>query len=121
MDTFETAASRIGEWVVLTVRGELDMVTGPVLSEAISTAFVSSPALVIDVSGLQFIDSTGLTVLMVARNDAAAIGGSLRIVTGPAGAARRLLAMTAMDQVFDVAVDVATATSGSSVKPQPQG
>jgi anti-anti-sigma factor len=74
--------------------------------EAIEQA-ESGPAnlLVLDLSELEFIDSTGLEVVLRAARRAHDDGRRL-IVQRPSSYVRRLLAMTAIDQSLDVVEDV---------------
>jgi anti-sigma B factor antagonist len=54
--------------VVLDLAGELDMATAPLLLSAIEGAELESAALVVfDLQRLQFIDSTGLRIILLAR------------------------------------------------------
>lgn len=54
-----------GGSLVLEVHGELDIVTSPLLHEALVTARVTDAAsIVVDLLGVSFIDSTGLHVLI---------------------------------------------------------
>ena len=64
-----------------------------------------SGLLVLDLSKLDFIDSTGLEVLLRAARRAHDSGRRL-IVARPSRYVRRLLEMTAIDQSLDVVEDV---------------
>ncbi|HWF49936.1 MAG TPA: STAS domain-containing protein [Solirubrobacteraceae bacterium] len=50
--------------VTLTITGELDLSTGPVLSESIELLRRDMKALTLDLSELSFMDSTGLRLLI---------------------------------------------------------
>jgi anti-anti-sigma factor len=50
---------------VLTVRGELDLATAPLLQEQID-ALAEAP--IVDLTGVDFVDSTGLRVLITAHD-----------------------------------------------------
>jgi anti-sigma B factor antagonist len=64
--------------VVLT--GELDMASSPDLADVLETLVASGPAeLVIDLSGLSFIDSSGLAVLVATQNALAEKGRHLSV------------------------------------------
>jgi anti-anti-sigma factor len=65
----------------------------------------SAGLLVLDLSELDFIDSTGLEVILRAARRAHDEGRRL-IVQRPSGYVRRLLEMTAIDQSLDVVEDV---------------
>ncbi len=65
--------------IVLTVAGEIDMATSPVLENAVRDALTRTPKrLVIDLSGAEFFSSAGITVLMLAHSNRA--GVALRVV-----------------------------------------
>jgi anti-sigma B factor antagonist len=73
---------------------------------AIEQAEANSPGLlVLDLSQLEFIDSTGLEVILRAARRAHDAGRRL-IVRRPSRYVRRLLEMTAIDQSLDVVEDV---------------
>ena len=73
---------------------------------AIEEAEASDAALLIlDLSALDFIDSTGLEVMLRAARRAHDEGRRL-IVQRPSRYVRRLLEMTAIDQTLDVVEDV---------------
>jgi anti-anti-sigma factor len=60
---FATTARRIGDVLVVSPTGELDMATAPELEEAIERAQGGS-AIVVDLRELTFIDSTGIRALV---------------------------------------------------------
>ena len=90
------------EWIYLdggvfvTLFGELDTASAPVLRDCLAH-LVSEGAtyLEVDVSGLVFIDSTGLTVLMEQWHRLQALGGSLALLS-PAPAILRMLDVTGL-------------------------
>jgi anti-sigma B factor antagonist len=87
-----------GTTCVLQLRGELDVCSRESLRAAISSAFKRCPEiLVLDLSALEFIDCSGLSVLMWAHHVLAANCGQL-LVTGCPLAAGRLIRLTGADQ-----------------------
>jgi anti-anti-sigma factor len=63
--------SRRGSVVVLHVTGELDMLSSPSLAESITSALRERPpALIVDLSGVRFLGSAGLSVLIGAYDQA---------------------------------------------------
>jgi anti-anti-sigma factor len=60
----------------------------------------SSPV-VIDLSKLEFIDSAGLGMLLLARDEASKASRSL-VLRGPAGQVKRMFGVTKFDALFDV-------------------
>ncbi|WP_228838738.1 STAS domain-containing protein [Nocardia amamiensis] len=85
--------------VIVTVHGEIDMASAPLLQAALDEVLRGTPpAVVVDMSNVGFLGSAGLSVL-VAASEAAGSGG-LRVV--PSDAARRPIELTALDQLLRV-------------------
>lgn len=79
---------------LLAVRGELDLASTPSLEQELERVRESAPSLIIiDLRELEFMDSTGLSVLIRAHQQAQQAGGKLGIVNG-SRQIRRLLALT---------------------------
>jgi anti-sigma B factor antagonist len=56
---------RQGRELILTLKGELDLATAPVLDDELTRAQTTdAPAIVVDLEQLDFIDSSGLGVLL---------------------------------------------------------
>lgn len=104
---FDVATSSDGGAQVFLLSGELDIATADRLTaelEAVETA--ADARRVIDLSGLTFMDSTGLRVLIAANRSAAEGGYELVIVTGESPA-RRVLELTRMDEHMRVVATLA--------------
>ena len=68
--SFQVAKQQIDGAVVLTVSGEVDMLSAPQLAEAVHTALETRPAAVIvDLSKVDFLASAGMTVLVSALDE----------------------------------------------------
>jgi anti-sigma B factor antagonist len=66
--------------VVLAVRGNLDVDSAAVLTTTLDQILDRpAPRVVIDLSGVEFCDSTGLSAFVVGHRQAAAAGGWLRL------------------------------------------
>ncbi|ORW30121.1 anti-anti-sigma factor [Mycobacterium paraense] len=66
--TFDVGKHQVDDAVVLTVSGEVDMLSAPQLAEAIRAAQAAGPAaLVIDLTKVDFLASAGMTVLVTAQ------------------------------------------------------
>jgi anti-sigma B factor antagonist len=91
-----------GEPVIVTLPQEVDLSSsGSVWDDLF--AVLNSPGLVIaDLSGTIFCDSTGMRMLVVARNRAEFSGATLRIVVRPGGAVARSLAVVGFDRVLPI-------------------
>ncbi|MEU1015081.1 STAS domain-containing protein [Streptomyces sp. NPDC005900] len=87
---------------VLHVSGALDYEQSADLREQLHTLVLSSgQSLVIDLSGLDFCDSSGITALLAARQRAHAAGAELTLLDVPANTLR-ILAVAGLDQVFAI-------------------
>ncbi|MFF0479268.1 STAS domain-containing protein [Streptomyces sp. NPDC004284] len=95
--------------VLLTPVGELDHHTAELLRTPLDAALDADRArLVVDCSGLEFCDSTGLNVLLGARLRAQAAGGGVHLV-GMRPAVARVFHITGADAVFTLHETLATA------------
>jgi anti-sigma B factor antagonist len=66
--------------VVVGVRGSLDIDSAPVLVTTLDQALDRpAPRVVVDLSGVDFCDSTGLSAFVLGHNRASAAGGWLRL------------------------------------------
>ncbi|MFG2424863.1 STAS domain-containing protein [Streptomyces sp. NPDC048448] len=94
---------------VLHVAGELDYATAGALREQVER-LVLSPGqdLVIDLSGLEYCDSTGITALLAARQRAQAVGADMALAAVPTNTLR-ILTIAGLDQVFTIRPGICTA------------
>jgi anti-sigma B factor antagonist len=91
-----------GETLVFKLRGSLDLATAPTVRAALAEATEKgSHHLIVDLTQLEFLDSTGLGVLIGAHRRAAERGGSFRLVVSE-GPISRLLNITGLIAVFAV-------------------
>src|SRR5215212_4904587 len=91
---FEVCCVEEGEAARLELRGELDMATAPVLERVIKTAARSHPdRIVLDLSGLSFVDVSGLRAILDAARSARRDGRSV-VITNPMPHIVRLLELT---------------------------
>ncbi|GGQ13680.1 STAS domain-containing protein [Streptomyces griseomycini] len=105
MKPLTITASHVPAGLVLEVAGDLDYTNAQRLRHAAQeTALPPGRRLVVDLSELEFCDSSGITALIAVRNHALATGSEMVLVAVPAGT-RRLLHMTGLDQVFDMRDD----------------
>ncbi|GHH65187.1 anti-sigma-B factor antagonist [Streptosporangium violaceochromogenes] len=87
----------------MTIVGEIDLYTSPGLQAEFARLLQESPAtyVVIDMSGVEFCDSTGMNVLLSALKRLRERGGSLELAA-PRPAVRKILQVTGLDSVFTV-------------------
>lgn len=91
-----------GGTLIFKLRGSLDLATAPTVRAALSDATdKGSNHLIVDLTQLEFLDSTGLGVLIGAHRRAAERGGSLRLCVSD-GPIARLLNITGLIAVFSV-------------------
>ena len=94
---------------VLRVCGEVDLATGPLLWERISAVIADgSTNLVLDLVEMAFIDSTGLSVLVMTMRRLQDVGGQL-VLRSPCRMAMRLFQLTGLSQLLEIEGDVALA------------
>jgi anti-sigma B factor antagonist len=88
--------------------GELDLSTVAKVQEELRRIEVSSPAtLVVDLSKLTFLDSTGLRCIVTADERAREEGRRIVIVRGP-DAVQRVFAITRLDDRLEMVDDVSS-------------
>jgi anti-sigma B factor antagonist len=86
--------------------GELDLSTVAKVQEELRRVEASSPAtLVVDLSKLTFLDSTGLRCIVTADERARAEGRRIVIVRGP-DAVQRVFAITRLEERLEMVDDV---------------
>jgi anti-sigma B factor antagonist len=87
---------------VISVRGEIHVTTAPRFAEHLNAAIESGhTAIVLDMTGVEFIDSTGLSVLLNGLRQVGQRRGKLALVcTNPT--VLRLFQITNLDSTFDI-------------------
>jgi anti-sigma B factor antagonist len=91
-----------GGHAVVTANGELDLYTAPRLQTELAALLRENiDRVVVDLSGVEFCDSTGMNVLLAAMKRAKEKGGVLELAA-PRPAVRRILQVTGLDTVFTV-------------------
>jgi anti-sigma B factor antagonist len=98
----EITTRRDGDSVTIALDGELDLVTGTKLDAAIRDAEESEiGAIVLDLSELSFVDSTGLKFLLEADARNRADGNRLTFVPPEHPGVKKLLAVTGTTKLFE--------------------
>lgn len=112
MDRFAVSVGESGEGrTVVTVRGELDLATADRLWVELETVLLSRNLVVLDGSGISFLDSSGLRVLLQAGKRAAADGVSFRLVA-PQPAVQRVLELAGASGHLETRESVPAALEG---------
>lgn len=90
--------STVGSATVVSVRGELDLHTAPELDAALKQVAASqAPILVVDLGGVEFMDSTGLSTIVAAVAASRRYGGQVRVVAAT-DKIKKVFTLTGVDQ-----------------------
>ncbi|MEV0182478.1 STAS domain-containing protein [Streptomyces sp. NPDC050625] len=114
---FKVTGIERGDWAVLRVSGELDLVTSPVLRQRVHDVVAEGHhELVLDLSEVFFCDSSGVGVLIAARRLIRSCRGRLRLILPALGTAdgshvNRVFAALGVRRLFDVYPDLESATT----------
>lgn len=106
----ESSPSENGAERILSVRGEVDIATVGELEDKISSIGDPRAGLILDLTSTDFMDSSGLRLLVSTHERFAAEGGRFRLAVGP-GPISRLLEVTGLMGHLDVHDTVEEATS----------
>ncbi len=98
--------------VVVTLDGALDVVDAARVAAALAEAAACGRELIVDMTGLVFIDSSGVAALLHARKQARVTGGEVLLVA-PQRQVLRYLTLTGLTDVFRVCASVDEAAGGS--------
>ncbi|MFJ7150367.1 STAS domain-containing protein [Streptomyces sp. NPDC100445] len=109
-----TRTERWGEGgFAITVTGDLDRHTTTRLTDCLrSVPRTPAPTVLLDLSGVTFIDSTGLTCLLQAQRAVTGTGGRLELIA-PSPRVTHMPDITGIGQVFTVHPDLRAAHDGT--------
>jgi anti-anti-sigma factor len=94
--TIELESRSPGE-ATLRLAGELDLVTSPTLREELARHHARGHRVVLDLADVEFVDSTGLVLLMESARDS---GGNVALRRNISPAVARLFEVTKTEQLF---------------------
>jgi anti-anti-sigma factor len=108
-----------GGAITLTVTGELDLLSSPVLERALADA--EGDPVIVDLRGLEFMDSTGLHVLIQAHQRLHDAGRRLAVVRAGAHV-QRLFDLTGVSESLTIvdSPDAALATCEGDLASKPE-
>jgi anti-sigma B factor antagonist len=87
---------------VVELEGEIDLSTSPVFKETVYRVIESgNKDVIIDLNGLEFMDSTGLGVLVAALKKTSMEGGSIRLICSKRNIIK-VFTITGLDKVFAI-------------------
>ncbi|MEU2586165.1 STAS domain-containing protein [Streptomyces avermitilis] len=117
---FKVTEGKRGDWAVLQVAGEMDLMTSPVMRQRVHDAVADGQrSLVLDLSEVLFCDSSGVGVLIATRRLIRSCQGRLRLILPAQGAedgshVNRVLAALGVRRLFDVHPNLASAVDEES-------
>lgn len=97
-EQLQVEVRRAPDRVILALTGELDMASAPLLQGAVEAADLNASELVVlDLKGLEFVDSTGLRVILAVRKLCGERGQELAVTQG-SQQVERLLSVTGVGE-----------------------
>jgi anti-anti-sigma factor len=106
VEPFSIELDERGERIVVTPRGELDMASAPELEQALLPRIEEGGWVVLDLRTLDFIDSSGLRVVVGAHRSAEDRGGRFTCVRGePGTTVHRIVEIAGIDGVIEMVDD----------------
>jgi anti-sigma B factor antagonist len=103
------SAYTIGDAYVVAPVGEVDVAAAPALGRMLGDAVREGHVdLVVDLSGVTFMDSSGLSVLLNASRRTIRAGGRLRLAS-PNADIQRVMTLTRLDTTFPIYPSLAAA------------
>jgi anti-sigma B factor antagonist len=123
LDLDEFAAMRYEEedgTQIVSVTGEVDLSSAPRLAELMWRARRQAGGdphhVVVDLSGVEFIDTAGLEVLLEEWNSSRQFDGRMCLVV-PEGPITRLLEVTSLSEPFDLYAELGAAVDSYALSP----
>jgi anti-sigma B factor antagonist len=109
-EEFSIAASDRHGRAHLTLRGELDLATAPELEQLVNERLDGGQEVVVDLRALEFMDSSGIRVLVAAHARAGRNGTRLFVVRpGPGTAVAKIVEVSGLDGELNILDDPAQA------------
>ena len=88
--------------LVVAVSGDLDLGSAPALESALANLAPFGRPVVIDLGGVEFIDSSGMRSLLTVNEMVMTAVGSPVTLAGGTPTTKRLIELTGIDQVFRI-------------------
>jgi anti-sigma B factor antagonist len=109
---FDVVVTSTGRWALVSVTGELDVATAPRLrQEAVRLVSGGQVDVILDLGGVDFLDSTGLGVIIGILKRVRSHGGEL-VVVGLAPRVRKVFEMTRVIEILPTFDTVEHAVAG---------
>jgi anti-sigma B factor antagonist len=116
MFSVDLSTSEYGGHVVVALRGELDIAGAAGVAAALAAVAARKPEIVVDLAGLEFIDSSGVAALARGRQHARHAGGDL-LLAAARQQVLRVLTLTRLIDAFPVHASVEEAASSAGLRP----
>ena len=107
---FVVHSREVGAATVITVSGELDIHTAPDLTEVLSPASAAGQPVIVDLTDVTFMDSSGLSVFVTALKRAREAGTTLVLVVSEPRV-MRVFSITGIDTLIDIHATLDSALS----------
>jgi len=101
VQSFELTSEEIGDRVVVSLRGELDIAQVDSVEQQLTRLEAGGKHVLLDLRELQFLDSMGLRLILRADARAREEGRTLQIVRGPEQV-QRVFTLTRMDERLEM-------------------
>jgi anti-sigma B factor antagonist len=101
MFSADLSTRRFNRCTVVALRGELDLADAAAVTAALAAVAARDPVIIVDLAGLEFIDSSGVAALARGRTQARRAGGDL-VLAAPQRKVTRVLAIIHMNERFSV-------------------
>ena len=107
---FAVHSREVGAAAVITVSGELDIHTAPDLTEVLSPGIAAGQPVIVDLTDVTFMDSSGLSVFVTALKRAREAGTTLTLVVSEPRV-MRVFSITGIDTLIDIHATLDSALS----------
>ena len=111
---FDLSTETDGGRTLVVFRGDLDIQVAGRAAEAVEKAEAEGPELLVfDLSGLSFMDSSGMAVVAAAHARAVEVGRRF-VIVNPKGGVRKAFEVSGLDQAIETVDDVGSVYPGAS-------
>ena len=96
----ECQSEQTADAVIVRARGEIDLSTIPILEAALRAPLENGQHLIVDLTAVRYIDSTGLHTLLRSQEQLREKRLRVLVVVPPAAVIRKIFRISAVDKVF---------------------
>jgi anti-sigma B factor antagonist len=118
MFSVDLSTRECGDHIVVALRGELDVADAVSVATALAELAARSLEIIVDLAGLDFIDSSGVAALARGRKHARHAGGDL-LLAAPQQQVLRVLTLIRLIEALPVHASVAEAAGRARRAPRP--